>query len=176
MLVVGTIGVMQALQAIKIILQSPGILSGRLLMFDGVDMIFRNLKLRMKNPDCAVCGNNPSIKSLIDYEEFCGAKANDKNPNLKILDTKERISVNEYSDCCKLPYKPYILVDVRSNEEFEMCHLRDAINIPLTTINHINSLNKLKQHIDDAGSELLNGKIKKIGAFIKGKYIIFFFF
>lgn len=152
---------MQALQAIKIILELPGILSGQLLMFDGMDTTFRNFKLRSKNSDCAVCGHKPTIHTLIDYEEFCGAKANDKNPNLQILDASERITVNEYYNLSKLPAKPYLLVDVRSNEEFEMCHLSDSVNIPFSAIssqNNKSSLDNLKKEIDKAGPDLSNGK------------------
>ncbi|XP_016839633.1 adenylyltransferase and sulfurtransferase MOCS3 [Nasonia vitripennis] len=152
--VVGTIGVMQALQAVKIILNMPGILSGRLLMFDGMETTFRNLKLRQKNLECAVCGTNPTIHKLIDYEEFCGAKANDKNPNLKILNANERITVNEYKELSKISSKPYLLVDVRSQEEFEMCSLEDSINIPFTKIRSENSLATIKKELDKAGSEV----------------------
>ncbi|XP_058790258.1 adenylyltransferase and sulfurtransferase MOCS3-like [Phymastichus coffea] len=152
--VVGTIGVLQALQAIKIILGMPGILAGKLLIFDGIDTIFRNLKLRSNNPDCAVCGSNPKIRSLIDYEEFCGAKANDKNPDLKILNTDERISINEYHELIKLSSKPYLLIDVRSNQEFQMCHLKDSINIPFTTISGKNGIDIVKKEIDNMDANL----------------------
>ena len=55
-------------------------LARRLLLFDGMKMTFRNVGLRARNPSCAVCGDNPTIKadSLIDYPEFCGAPAHDK--------------------------------------------------------------------------------------------------
>ena len=129
-------------------------------MFDGMDMTFRNLKLRPKSPDCAVCGHNSTIHELIDYEEFCGAKANDKNPNLKILSSNERISVNEYDKLSKLPSKPYLLIDVRSNQEFEMCHLKDSINVPFTSIeskNSLDNLNILKKELDKTGVDVTNG-------------------
>src|SRR5256714_5790532 len=67
----GIIGAIQATEAIKIILGAPDIMVNRLLLFDAWRMRFRELKLR-KNPDCPVCGDNPTIKELIDYEEFCG--------------------------------------------------------------------------------------------------------
>ncbi|KAJ8678690.1 hypothetical protein QAD02_014477 [Eretmocerus hayati] len=152
--VVGTIGVMQALQALKIILDLPGVLSGRLLIFDGMDMIFRNLKLRSKNIDCAVCGLNAAINTLIDYEEFCGAKANDKNPNLDLLDQNDRITVDNYHKLSNVPPKSYLLVDVRSNEEFEMCHLEDSINIPLTNLHHTSSLDDLKTEMVKVGPSI----------------------
>lgn len=77
-LVPGVIGVLQALEAIKILTNSEGVLSQRLLLFDGSTSTFRNVKLRPRNLDCVVCGDNPTIKELIDYEQFCGASAHDK--------------------------------------------------------------------------------------------------
>src|SRR6185369_993052 len=67
----GIIGAIQANETIKIILGAPDIMVNRLLLFDAWRMRFRELKLR-KNPDCPVCGDNPTIKELIDYEAFCG--------------------------------------------------------------------------------------------------------
>src|SRR5437016_3708938 len=67
----GIIGAIQANETIKIILGAADILVNRLLLFDAWQMKFRELKLR-KDPQCPVCGENPSIKQLIDYEEFCG--------------------------------------------------------------------------------------------------------
>lgn len=155
---VGTIGVLQALQAIKIILNLPSCLSGKLLMFDGLDTSFRNLKLRSKNPDCAVCGVNPTIHALIDYEEFCGAKANDKNPNLKVLNNDDRISVNDYHEFSKLSSEPHLLIDVRSEQEFQMCRLKGSINIPFTRISGKNGVDILKKEIAKVDSSITDGK------------------
>src|ERR1700747_24208 len=70
----GLVGVIQATEAIKLILGSGDPLIGRLLLVDALSMRFRELKLR-KNPDCVVCGPNPQIPNLIDYEAFCGVVA-----------------------------------------------------------------------------------------------------
>jgi sulfur-carrier protein adenylyltransferase/sulfurtransferase len=67
----GLIGVIQATEAIKLILGSGESLIGRLLLVDALAMRFRELKLR-KNPDCPVCGEQPTLRQLIDYEQFCG--------------------------------------------------------------------------------------------------------
>ena len=69
----GIIGMIQATEAIKLILGTGEPLIGRLLLFDALDMRFRELKLR-KNPDCPVCGDHPTITELIDYEQFCGIR------------------------------------------------------------------------------------------------------
>lgn len=74
----GVIGTLQALEALKIALEMRDVLSSKLLLFDGENTSFRTMNLRKKNPSCPVCGTNPTIKQLIDYEEFCGASANDK--------------------------------------------------------------------------------------------------
>lgn len=78
MTVPGAIGVLQALEAIKIILNISTGLSGRLLVFDGANCSFRNVRLRGRSPACNMCGDNANIINLIDYEQFCGARANDK--------------------------------------------------------------------------------------------------
>lgn len=148
---VGTIGVLQALETLKIILNMPNILSGKLLLFDGIEMKFRNINLRTKNTKCAVCGDNPTITELIDYEQFCGAKANDKDPNLNLLKNEERINVEEYNTRLKIDDKPHMLIDVRSPEEFQICHLKNSINIPLNDIN------------SNSNIELINEQIRKLG-------------
>ena len=73
----GLVGVIQATEAIKLILGSGEPLIGRLLLVDALAMRFRELKLR-KNPDCPVCGDHPTITKLIDYEQFCGIRGEEK--------------------------------------------------------------------------------------------------
>jgi adenylyltransferase/sulfurtransferase len=103
----GIVGTIQANEVIKVILGAEGILLNRLLLFDAWKMRFRELKLK-KNPHCPLCGENPTITELIDYEEFCGLKQPiiqekpleeitatelkkliDANPNLQIIDVRE---------------------------------------------------------------------------------------
>ena len=67
----GIIGVIQAIEAIKIILGIGEPLIGRLLIYDALEMEFREVKVR-RDPACPLCGDNPTIKELIDYEQFCG--------------------------------------------------------------------------------------------------------
>lgn len=143
----GTIGVLQALETLKIILDMPDIISERLLLFDGVETKFHNVRLRAKNANCVICGEHRVIHELIDYEQFCGAKANDKEPNLNLLKKEERISVDEYN---RVVSKPHILIDVRSPEEYQICHLQNSINIPLTQLSK------------DYNLKLINDSIKKV--------------
>lgn len=74
----GTIGTLQATEAIKLILDIGEPLIGRLLLYDALDLSFEFVKLR-KNPNCRVCGPNPEVRELIDYEAFCGVPGHDQN-------------------------------------------------------------------------------------------------
>jgi len=71
----GVVGTMQAVETLKLILGVGKPLAGRLLHFDALNMKFREFKLQ-KDPRCPVCGENPTITELIDYEEFCGLRRN----------------------------------------------------------------------------------------------------
>jgi molybdopterin/thiamine biosynthesis adenylyltransferase/molybdopterin converting factor small subunit len=84
----GIIGSLQALEAIKLIIEEGEPLIGRLLLFDALKLKFRELKLH-KNPDCPVCGKHPSIRELIDYEEFCGTTVNDDLGIQDVITVKE---------------------------------------------------------------------------------------
>lgn len=77
--VCGTIGVLQALEAIKIITNMPGVLAGRMLILDGADTTFRNVKLRDKCFKCKACQDPTELfRNAINYEQFCGSRADDK--------------------------------------------------------------------------------------------------
>lgn len=75
----GIVGVIQATEVVKLILGKGSSLVGRMVMYDALDMKFRELKLR-RDAECPVCGDNPSITELIDYDQFCGLPANDTAP------------------------------------------------------------------------------------------------
>ena len=75
----GIVGVIQATEVVKLILGKGSPLVGRMVMYDALDMKFRELKLR-RDAECPVCGDNPSITELIDYDQFCGLPANDTAP------------------------------------------------------------------------------------------------
>lgn len=119
----GIVGTIQASEVIKVILGAEGILLNRLLLFDAWTMKFRELKLR-KNSDCLLCGENPTIKELIDYEEFCGLNQPIEE---KIL---EEITVTELNDLIK--NNPEIqIIDVRELYEFEIARIPNTKLIPL---------------------------------------------
>ncbi|KAL1492130.1 hypothetical protein ABEB36_012619 [Hypothenemus hampei] len=141
----GVIGVLQALEAIKIIVGLNGLLSQRLLLFDGINSTFRNVKLRSRNPNCAVCGDNPTITDLIDYEQFCRASAHDKVGNIDIVDESSNVSVQELFK--QLGKK--IVIDVRPKVQFEMCHLTHTVNIPFDDIIKADGVLKIQQLINN---------------------------
>ena len=113
----GLVGVIQATETIKLILGQGDPLVGRLLLVDALGMKFRELKLR-KNPDCPVCGKNPTVKELIDYNEFCGIRGEEA----PVANDVPTISVQELKE--KLDAKADIFIlDVREPHEYQICHL-----------------------------------------------------
>ena len=160
----GTIGVLQALETIKLILKQKTI-NGYLLLFDGNDTCFRKVKLRGKNINCEVCGKNPIITELIDYEQFCQSKSNDKYNTLSLLPNCKRITVANYSEDRK---KPHILVDVRNPQEYAICKLDNSINLPIDKINSKESIEKISNEINKQREQVPS----KLITFLK-LYIIF---
>src|SRR5438445_893462 len=122
----GIIGAIQANETIKIILGAPDIMVNRLLLFDAWRMRFRELKLR-KNPECPVCGDNPTIKELIDYEEFCGVR---QQPQAETQNTMEEITATELKQ--RLNQGDDIqIIDVREPHEYEIAQIPNSRLIPL---------------------------------------------
>ena len=85
----GIIGMLQAIEAIKLIVGIGEPLIGRLLHFDALKVKFRELKLR-RDPQCPVCGENPTIFSPIDYDQFCGARDDASVPEISVQELKQR--------------------------------------------------------------------------------------
>ena len=115
-------GGIQAVQAIHILLGTGSPLVGRLLVFNGLDTSFDEVRVK-KDPTCRVCGPNPTVTRLIDYEEFCGMKRRAKPVEFDVtaLALKASIDGGEH----------IILVDVREPYEYELCHLEGARLLPL---------------------------------------------
>lgn len=121
----GLLGVIQATETIKLILGKGESMIGRLLLVDALNMKFRELKLK-KDPDCPLCGNNPTIHELIDYEEFCGvvpqeSVVGDAEYEITPLELKEKLDRDEN----------IFILDVREPQEWEICNLDNATLIPL---------------------------------------------
>jgi adenylyltransferase/sulfurtransferase len=122
----GIIGTIQATEAIKLIVGAGDTLIGRLLLFDALKMSFRTLKLQ-RDPTCPVCGDRPTVKSLIDYEQFCGiapaAPAAGGVPEFETTaeDLKARLDRGDR----------IWLLDVREKNEYEICRIEGSTLIPL---------------------------------------------
>ena len=135
----GTIGLIQATEAVKLILGVGEPLVGRLVLYDALAMKFRELKLR-RNPECPVCGDHPTVNKLIDYHQFCGVPqqaavapepvvaATEIDP----VEVKARIDRGDN----------FVLVDVREPHEYQICNIPAAKLIPLGQLpKRLNELN-----------------------------------
>jgi adenylyltransferase/sulfurtransferase len=123
----GIIGVIQATEAIKLVLGVGEPLIGRFLIFDALKMKFRELKLR-KDPDCPVCGTHPTVTHLIDYEQFCGV----------VHDEPGDAPVNNATEITSLELKKRLdrgekltIIDVREPNEYQINRIEGSILIPL---------------------------------------------
>lgn len=126
----GIVGCIQANETLKLILGAEGILLNRLLLFDAWKMKFRELKLR-KNPACPMCGDKPSIKELIDYEEFCGMRPKAGAPEPAA--GPAQITARELSERIKRGDDVQI-IDVREPHEFEIARIPAGRLIPLRQV------------------------------------------
>ena len=126
----GTIGVLQATEAVKLILGTGKSLIGRLMIYDALDMTFREMKIR-RNPECPLCGENPTIKELIDYEQFCGIPSQQEDTSLS--EPNWEINVSDLHAQIQGDPKPFIL-DVRNPVEYEICKLPESVLIPLSQL------------------------------------------
>jgi adenylyltransferase/sulfurtransferase len=148
----GLVGLIQATEAIKLILGTGEPLIGRLLLVDALGMHFRELKLR-KNPDCVVCGKNPSVTKLIDYEEFCGLRGQEKPvsngvPEISVEELKRRLDAKE----------DLFILDVREPHEYQICNLNGYL-IPLNDLpKRVNELDPSKEMVVHCRSGARSGK------------------
>ena len=135
----GLLGVIQATEVIKLILKTGDPLIGRLLLVDALGMKFRELKLR-KNPDCPVCGKNPTIKDLIDYNEFCGIRGEEMpvettNADITVEELKRRLDAGD----------DVFVLDVREPHEYQICNINGHL-IPLGDLpKRVNELDPNKE-------------------------------
>jgi molybdopterin/thiamine biosynthesis adenylyltransferase/rhodanese-related sulfurtransferase/molybdopterin converting factor small subunit len=140
----GVIGLIQATETVKLILSAGEPLVGRLLLYDALAMRFRELKLR-RNPECPVCGDHPTIKKLIDYQEFCGIpnQAHEPTPvagDIDPVEVKAKIDRGE----------KFVLIDVREPHEYQICRIPYAKLIPLgdlpKRVNELDSADEIVAH------------------------------
>jgi adenylyltransferase/sulfurtransferase len=119
----GLIGTMQALEAIKLITGIGEPLLGKLLHVDTLGMRFRTFTLR-RDPECPVCGDQPTITAPIDYEGFCGIKP---TPKVKTISVTELHALRQSGT-------PHFLLDVREPDEYATAHIEGSVLIPLAQV------------------------------------------
>jgi len=148
----GLVGVMQATEAIKLILGAGDPLVGRLLLVDALAMKFRELKLR-KNPDCPACGTHRTIKQLIDYNEFCGIRGEEKPvdnqvPTISVEELKRRKDAGE----------DIFVLDVREPHEYQICNIQGYL-IPLNDLpKRVNELDSSREIVAHCRSGVRSAK------------------
>ncbi len=138
----GTIAMIQATEAIKIISGMGRSLAGRFLRYDAMNMNFRELKLR-PDPSCPVCSANPTITQLIDYQQFCGMGRGESTVSTENLE----ITVAAYAEL-RESGKEHLLLDVREPFELGICQIDGNLNIPLGQLpNRLNELTAWKNKL-----------------------------
>lgn len=129
----GTIGTLQATEAIKLILGIGEPLIGRLLLYDALDMTFDTITIP-RRPNCPVCGDSPTITRLIDYEQFCGAPAHGQSEYQQTWRAESGIRSLTPAEVKALLERdePVLLLDIREPYELWLSRLEGALNIPLS--------------------------------------------
>jgi len=122
----GIVGCIQATEILKLALGKGTTLAGRLLLFNALDMRFQELKLR-RDPKCPVCGENPTVTGLIDYEVFCGIPQQPATPELH----PDEVTVHEMRKAVETEMLDVQVIDVRDPDEYEICHVEGVPQIPL---------------------------------------------
>jgi sulfur-carrier protein adenylyltransferase/sulfurtransferase len=162
----GAIGTIQATETVKLILGIGEPLIGRLLLYDALGMSFREMKLR-KDPNCPVCGENPTVTELIDYQEFCGipqaqaAEAVDELPEITVGELKEKLDAGE----------EVAILDVRDPHEYEVANLEEqgAKLIPLgeltARLSELNQNDEIAVHCKTGGRSARAVKILQDAGF-----------
>ena len=122
------IGSIQVNEAIKLIAGIGEPLVGRLMVYDALEMTYRPIKIR-KDPECAVCGKNPTVTELIDYEAFCGTISQEaadaaRDSTISVKDLKEMLDARDRGE------RDFLLVDVREPGEYEIVTIPGSVLVP----------------------------------------------
>ena len=125
----GMIGVIQATEILKLVLGKGTSLLSRLLLFNALDMRFRELKLR-RDPQCPLCGENPSITQLIDYQNFCGVPP----PSAETTMHPDEVTVHELKKALDNPQLGIQVLDVREGDEYQIARINGARLVPLSVL------------------------------------------
>ncbi len=151
----GLIGLVQATEAVKLIMGAGEPLVGRLLLYDALKMRFRELKLR-RNPDCPACGEHPTVTRLIDYHQFCGILRDEPAPAPGLseweIDPQEvKVKIDRGDR--------FLLIDVREPHEYQICRIPDAKLLPLGEVpKRVNELDTVEEIVVHCRSGVRSGK------------------
>uniref|UniRef100_A0A3Q0KEF0 Adenylyltransferase and sulfurtransferase MOCS3 homolog n=1 Tax=Schistosoma mansoni TaxID=6183 RepID=A0A3Q0KEF0_SCHMA len=147
----GIIGTMQAAEVIKILTGVGDVHTGRLFLLDVERNLTRSVKLREPRPDCPVCGNdamkNSVDRPLTNYVLFCGTPSCDKPRNMNMRIDNHRITVQQLKGYIDSQL-PYLLIDVRPKTEFDICHLKSSMHIPVSELFRDSVISEIRQLID----------------------------
>ena len=156
----GLLGIIQATEAIKLILGRGEPLIGRLLLVDALAMRFRELKLR-KNPECPVCGEHPTVTHLIDYEQFCGIAPRGQEtavkngiPQMSVQELKRRLDAGD----------SLLLLDVREPFEYQIAHIGGTF-IPMNDVPR--RLNEIDRNREIVVHCAVGGRSQRVAEFLK---------
>jgi len=125
----GIVGCIQATEILKLALGKGDSLIGRLVLFNALDMKFKELRLR-RDPQCPLCGDQPTIKGLIDYEQFCGIPAEPVNPAAN----PDEVTVQDMKKALDDPKLGIRVIDVREPDECEIARIKGVPLVPLSTL------------------------------------------
>ena len=138
-----SIGSIQVTEAIKVLTGIGDPLVGSLIVYDALEMTYRKIKMR-KDPNCAICGPNPTVTGLIDYDAFCGA-VSDAAVEAIVDSTINVRQLNEMLQARERGEKDFVLIDVREPGEYEIVNIPGAILIPKNEFLMGDALTKLPQ-------------------------------
>ncbi len=123
-----SIGSIQVTEAVKLLTGVGEPLVGRLVVYDALEMTYRQVRVR-KDPDCAVCGTNPTVTELIDYEAFCGAISQEAAEAARHA-TISAVELAEMLDRREQGLEDFVLIDVREPAEWEIVRIPGAVLVP----------------------------------------------
>ncbi|HEY3861078.1 MAG TPA: molybdopterin-synthase adenylyltransferase MoeB [Verrucomicrobiae bacterium] len=125
----GIVGAIQATEILKLALGKGSSLAGRLLIFDALKMKFSEVRLR-RDPQCPICGENPTIKELIDYQMFCGIAPEPATP----AGNSDEVTVQDMKKALDNPALGIGVIDVREPDEYEIARVKGVPLFPLSTL------------------------------------------
>jgi len=151
-----SIGSIQVNEAIKLLVGIGDPLVGKLMIYDALEMEYRKLKVR-KDPNCALCGENPTVTELIDYEAFCGAISEEAadaavDATISVTQLEQWLKERDNGE------RDFVLVDVREQNEYEINQIPGSVLIPKGEFLNGSAMSELSGLTDGAKQVVLHCK------------------